>query len=43
MPDFSPTNTTRRTVLAMAGASALGLVTQGLSVTPVFIVPQGIT
>ena len=40
MPDLSPANTTRRTVLAMAGASALGLATRGGSATPAFVVPQ---
>lgn len=40
MPDFSLTKTTRRTVLAMAGASLLGLGTRGVWATPAFIVPQ---
>lgn len=40
MPDFLPTNTTRRTVLAMAGASLLGLATRGVPATPAFVVPK---
>ena len=40
MPDCSPLLTTRRNLLAMAGASALGLATRRVSATPAFVVPQ---
>jgi 7,8-dihydropterin-6-yl-methyl-4-(beta-D-ribofuranosyl)aminobenzene 5'-phosphate synthase len=40
MPDFSPASSSRRTVLAMAGAGALGLAARGLSATPTLVVPQ---
>ena len=40
MPDCSPLLATRRTVLAMAAASALGLATRGVSAPPAFMIPQ---
>ena len=40
MADFSPLHMTRRTMLAMAGAGALGLAARGSSATPAFVVPQ---
>jgi 7,8-dihydropterin-6-yl-methyl-4-(beta-D-ribofuranosyl)aminobenzene 5'-phosphate synthase len=40
MSPFSPLHTTRRTVLAMAGASALGWAARRVSATPTFVVPR---